>query len=402
MSQKTYDVGGIAYPRPFRIRRLGHFGFNLANLDAGLEFYGRTLGFRLSDETRLGKLLPGAGDGMEDDRLFFMTHNSDHHAFLLAHRSLGAMFGDDAGSKDITLSQITWQVGTLEEVVNAAGYFNEGRAEIRRSGRDMPGSNWHVYVRDPDGHTVELYYGMEQVGVSGRSKPTEMYYRRFMETPPLPQMSDFTEAAEAKAKGVDLGAGYELRELATGESHDVGGVLLPRPFKVTKIGPMAIFVDDVAASEAFYRDVMGFTVTERVEWRGLACVFMRHGVEHHSLKLYPRALRAELGLSAHSTCASIGMQVGSYRQLKDAVAWLKARGHRFVDLPAELNPGIDYCAHLLDPEGHCIQLFYYMENVGWDGRPRPRGERRAVGADWPATLPPLSDTYADQTFQGPL
>ena len=170
---KPYDVGGVLYPRPFRIRRLGHFGFNLNRLDEGLAFYGGLLGFQLTDETSLGKLMSGAAPAMEDDRLFFMTHNTDHHSFLLAHRSLGAMFGDDAGSKDITLSQITWQVGSLEEVVKAAGYFSEGAAEIRRIGRDMPGSNWHVYVRDPDGHTVELYYGMEQVGLLGlRPAPT--------------------------------------------------------------------------------------------------------------------------------------------------------------------------------------------------------------------------------------
>ena len=28
--------------------------------------------------------------------------------------------------------------------------------------------------------------------------------------------------------------------------------------------------------------------------------------------------------------------------------------------------------------------------------------RRKVNGEWPATLEPLSDTYADQTFQGPL
>lgn len=402
MSQTMYDVGGIRYPRPFRIRRLGHFGFNLANLDAGLDFYGRQLGFRLTDEMTLGKLLPEAAAGMEDDRLFFMTHNTDHHSFLLAHRSLGAMFGDDAGSKDITLSQITWQVGTLEEVVRAAEYFGQGNAEIRRSGRDMPGSNWHVYVRDPDGHTVELYYGIEQIGLLGRSKPFEMYYRRFDQTPPLPQMSDFTEAAEAAGRGVNVLSGYAMRELLEGGDCDVGGVKLPRPFKVTKIGPVGLFVNDVAVSEAFYRDVMGFTVTETIQWRGQRCVFMRHGNEHHSIKLYPRAIRAELGLSEHTSCVSMGMQVGSYRQLCDAVAWFRGKGARFIDLPAELHPGIDYCAHVQDPEGHCLQLYYYMEQVGWDGRPRPASQRRPVQTPWPEALDPLSDTYVDQVFQGPL
>ena len=403
MRNETYEVGGITYPRPFRIRRLGHFGFNLGNLDQGLDFYGRQLGFRLTDETSLGRLLPGAASDMEDDRLFFMTHNTDHHSFLLAHKSLGAMFGDDAGAKDITLSQITWQVGTLEEVVRAVEYFDQGGVEIRRSGRDMPGSNWHVYVRDPDGHTVELYYGIEQIGLLGRSKPFDMYYRRFNETAPLPQMSDLTETAEAKARGIDVLSGYAMRDLGVGGSqYDVGGVLLPRPFKVCKIGPVGLFVADVAVSEAFYRDTMGFVVTETVDWHGQRCVFMRHGNEHHSLKLLPRALRAELGLSEHTSCASMGLQVGTYRQLRDAVKWFEHQGARMITLPPELSPGIDYAAHVLDPEGHCLQLFYYMEQVGWDGRPRPAAQRRRVASPWPEVLDPLSDTYVDQVFQGPL
>ena len=73
---KPYDVGGVLYPRPFRIRRLGHFGFNLNRLDEGLAFYGGLLGFQLTDETSLGKLTSGAAPAMEDDRLFFMTHNT--------------------------------------------------------------------------------------------------------------------------------------------------------------------------------------------------------------------------------------------------------------------------------------------------------------------------------------
>lgn len=402
MNMQTYDVGGVRYPRPFCVRRLGHFGFNLESLDAGLDFYGRLLGFRLTDEVRLGDLIPEMGKDMKDDRVYFMTYNTDHHAFLLAHRSLGALFGDDAASKDVTLSQLTWQVGTLEEVVNAVAYFDASKVEIRRSGRDMPGSNWHVYVRDPDGHTVELYYGMEQVGLNGRSKPKGMYYRRFMDTPPLPQMSDLDEAAEAAAQGVDLSLGYQIRDLGEGSDHDVGGVMLPRPFKITKNGPAGIFVADVASSVAFYCDTMGFRVTERVEWKGHECVFLRHGNEHHSLKLYPRAARAQLGLSEHTSCVSIGLQVGTYRQLRDAVSWLKEQGARFVELPSELNPGIDYCAHVLDPDGHCLQLYYYMEQVGWDGKARPTSQRRVITSPWPETLDALEDTYVDQVFQGPL
>ena len=82
--------------------------------------------------------------------------------------------------------------------------------------------------------------------------------------------------------------------------------------------------------------------------------------------------------------------------------WFERQGARLITLPPELYPGIDYAAHLLDPEGHCLQLFYYMEQVAWDGRPRPATQRRSVASPWPEVLDPLSVTYVDQVFQGPL
>ena len=365
----TYNVGGVQYPRPFKIRRLGHFGFNVADLEKGLDFYARLLGFRITDTRDFSKV-PGREEmakRMQDPRIVFMSHNSDHHAFLLAHKSLGAIFGDDAVSRDVTVNQITWQVGTMEEVFAAADYFRERQVEIRRVGRDMPGSNWHTYIRDPDGHTVELYYGMEQIGWDGRSKPESMYYRAFRETPGLPQISEAQEVREAIAKGIDINAGNVVHD-DTGEEHVVAGVRLPRPFKVTNIGPMSLFVADVGASEAFYTETMGFVRTESATWKGHRCVFLRNGSEHHSLSLLPKALRAELGLNPETSCASMGVEVGSYQQLRDAVAFLKRQGVRFTDaIPAELYPGVDYAAHILDPAGHCLMLYYYMERIGWDG-----------------------------------
>jgi catechol 2,3-dioxygenase-like lactoylglutathione lyase family enzyme len=402
--QSSYDIGGVRYPQPFKIRRLGHFGFNVPDLEAGIDFYARLLGFRITDTRDFSKI-PGREEmarRMQDPRIVFMSHNSDHHAFLLAHKSLGAIFGDDAVSKDVTVNQITWQVGTLDEVFTAADYFRDRQVEIRRVGRDMPGSNWHTYIRDPDGHTVELYYGMEQIGWDGRSKPEAMYYRAFRERPDLPQISEEQEVRDAIAKGIDIHGGNVIRDRSQ-EEYIVAGVRLPRPFKITNIGPMGLFVADVGASEAFYTETMGFARTEVVNYKGHRCVFLRNGGEHHSLALFPKALRAELGLNPDTSVATMGLQVGSYRQLKDALAFLKKNGVRFTEaVPAELYPGVDYAAHIVDPAGHCLMLYYYMERVGWDGRPRPAAERRRVGKDWPDSLEPMSDTYADPAFMGPL
>ncbi len=400
-SEDAYNVGGVVYPRPFKIRRLGHFGFNVNDLAKGEDFYGRLLGFRVTDDLDI-RSLGTQFDNLEDGRVLFMTHNGDHHAFLLAHRSLGAIFGDDAESPDVTLNQITWQVNTLEEVVNAVDYFNKKDVTLRRMGRDMPGSNWHVYVRDPDGHTIELYYGMEQVGWDGLSKPTELYYRRFNETPPLPQISEKTEVEEAAQSGIDVYSGFRRKDLGAGD-HVVGAVRLPRPFKITRIGPVKIFVADIDVSEAFYTETLGFKRTEEVIYKGHRCVFLRAGTEHHSVALLPKALRDVLGVSAHSSCASVGLELGSYDQLRRAVEFLKQEGVRFTDaMPPELSPGVDYTAHILDHDGHCLQLYYYMEQIGWDGQPRPAHLRRQVSQPWPETLEPMSDTYADPSFMGPL
>src|SRR5205814_10293211 len=52
------QVGGVIMRRPFRIRRLGHFGVNVANPQKSKEFYCRLLGFRISDPLDFGPPLP--------------------------------------------------------------------------------------------------------------------------------------------------------------------------------------------------------------------------------------------------------------------------------------------------------------------------------------------------------
>jgi catechol 2,3-dioxygenase-like lactoylglutathione lyase family enzyme len=214
-------------------------------------------------------------------------------------------------------------------------------------------------------------------------------------------MSEEAEVQEALQKGIDIYSGYR-DEPNLPAPYEVEGVMLPRPFAITKIGPVALFVRDLPAALEFYVEHLGFKVTEEGAYRGYRLVFLRHGAEHHSLALFPRELRDELGCSPHTTSASFGIEVGSYSQLRHAVAFLKEHGVTFKELPAELHPGIDYAAYAQDPDGHLIQLYYYMEQLGWEGRPRPTELRRRVSGPWPETLEPLSDTYMDQVYQGPL
>ena len=69
MTSNKYNVGGILLNQPFKIRRLGHFGFNVTNLAECTHFYTDLIGFKISDA--------GAQGG------YFMRFGNDHHAFAM-------------------------------------------------------------------------------------------------------------------------------------------------------------------------------------------------------------------------------------------------------------------------------------------------------------------------------
>lgn len=178
---------------------------------------------------------------------------------------------------------------------------------------------------------------------------------------------------------------------------------MPRPFKIVRLGPVYLFTENIDAAAGFYRDTLGFTLTEAAEWRGERALFLRCNTEHHSLALLPLKLREPLGLSAHSKCAALGLQLANYRQLRAAVRFFRDHGVAVSEsIPAELHPGIEYSATVRDPDGHTLQLYYAMEQVGWDGKPRPKELRRARAlADWPESLEGDANAYLGEPFLGP-
>jgi catechol 2,3-dioxygenase-like lactoylglutathione lyase family enzyme len=402
-SQTKFNVGGVLLNQPFKIRRLGHFGFNLSNMEAGVHFYVDLLGFRISDVMDYSRRAkdPAQVAGLGDPNGYFTRYGTDHHAMVLFPKRVRDALGRSE-QPGITVNQITWQVGSLAEVGSAIRWFNERGIKQQRSGRDMPGSNWHTYLYDPDGQSNELYYGIEQIGWNGHSKPRAMYDRGFDKPPELPQMSEFAEVEEARAKGVDIFSGYRHIDKLP-PTYDVDGVLLPRPFKIVRLGPVYLFTEDFDKAVEFYRDTLGFTLTEDVTWRGERCLFLRANTEHHSVALLPLNLREPLSLSPHSKCAAFGLQLANYRQLRDAVKFFRDNGVEVTEsLPHELHPGIEYSATVRDPDGHTIQLYYAMEQIGWDGKARPKDSRvpRKL-SEWPETLEHDANAYLGEAFSGP-
>jgi catechol-2,3-dioxygenase len=388
-----YNVGGIALDRPFKIRRLGHFGFNAVNLEASRRFYFDLLGFFVTEPA-------GAG--------YFGRHAGDHHSFALFEKKKfneRQYAGDNAKHfrEENDINQITWQVQSVTEMAEATKYFHDLGVEVMREGRaGGGGSQYHLYVWAPDEQIFELYYGIEQISWNGYARPVAMRHGNAV-APTEPQLPEYELVSRDMKNGISVLDGRRwVSEMPL--KYNVDGVLLPQPFKITRVGPVKLFVDDYEKLTRWHMDVLGFTLTEEIKWQGERGAFLRCDNEHHSLGIFPKSWRKKLGLSDKTSNMSFGLQLANYQQLKNAVKFLRDNGVRVETdiIPPELHAGIDYAAYAFDPDGHCIELYYYMEQLGWDGKPRPKELRRKVDPNrWPETLDPLSDTFTGEPFIGP-
>ncbi|NIB40829.1 extradiol dioxygenase [Pseudomaricurvus alkylphenolicus] len=403
-----FDVGGVSLPRPFKVRRLGHFGFNVSDVDKSLDFYCGLLGFMISDDIDFAEPgrypNPEVFEGVGSTIGAFLRHGTDHHSFaIFPRKALDAMSGGEVEA-DNSINQVTWQLNSMDEVFRGNQWLAEQGYFIPRIGRDTPGSNWHTYPVGPEGVLNELYCGMEQIGWQGKSKPADMYHS-FTSPPELPHIPEYQEVQGDEEKGRDSSEGYRHRERRE-TAFDVDGILLPQPFKIVRVGPVRLFVHNMAETLDYYQNTLGLTLTESIDFEGHSCHFLRANTEHHSIALYPIELRERLGLNPLSRTLSFGVQLANYRQLRDAVDFLESEGATVIYLPAELSAGIDYSAFVLDPDGHAIELYCYMEQIGWNGEPRPQEQRRLISGvvpknQWPQTLEPVSDEFHGEPFLGP-
>lgn len=147
---------------PFRVAKLGHAVLMVADLARSLEFYTRVLGFKVSD-VYPPTMVPGG--------MVFLRFNADHHGVALVGRSGEAAVGSPAGARD--LHHLAFEVATLDEVLRARDHLERHGVAIDFEGRRRAGAQIAVEFRDPDGHRLEIYWGLDQVPWNGASRPPE-------------------------------------------------------------------------------------------------------------------------------------------------------------------------------------------------------------------------------------
>ena len=141
---------------PFELTKLGHVVLNCSDPLRSARFYTEILGFEISD------VYP---DSMMPGGMVFMRFNEDHHGIAL----VGSM---DGPSPNVELNHLAFEVASLDEVILARNHLKQHGVAVDFEGRRRAGVQIAVEFRDPDGHRLEIYWGLDRVKADGYIRPS--------------------------------------------------------------------------------------------------------------------------------------------------------------------------------------------------------------------------------------
>jgi catechol 2,3-dioxygenase len=144
---------------PFRIGKIGHVALFVKDVERSARFYNEILGFEISDVY---------DDAMMPGGAVFLRCNPDHHGIALFQAAQEQNPG--AG-----LHHMAFAVGTLDEVVRVREHLRRNDVRVHFEGRRRAGVQLAVEFKDPDGHNLEIYWGIDQVGTDGKARPAEQW-----------------------------------------------------------------------------------------------------------------------------------------------------------------------------------------------------------------------------------
>jgi catechol 2,3-dioxygenase len=134
----------------------------------------------------------------------------------------------------------------------------------------------------------------------------------------------------------------------------------------THIGHVHLKVGDLERSLAFYRDILGFAVTE---WYGDSAVFLSAGGYHHHIGLNTWYSKDGPPAPVHST--GLFHTAILYPERKDLAVALQRLIKSGYPLTGASDHGVSQALYMDDPDGNGVELY-------WD-RPREAWPRDANG-----------------------
>ena len=144
---------------PFQLGKIGHVALYVADVQASAKFYTDVLGFEVSD-TYKDDMMPGGA--------VFLRCNPDHHGIALFKATRPRQAGEG-------LHHMAFEVPTLDDVLRARAHLRQHNVLIDFDGRRRAGVQIAVEFRDPDGHRLEIYWGIDQIAPGEAARPAEQW-----------------------------------------------------------------------------------------------------------------------------------------------------------------------------------------------------------------------------------
>jgi catechol 2,3-dioxygenase len=143
------------------------------------------------------------------------------------------------------------------------------------------------------------------------------------------------------------------------------------------IGHIGLIARDLERFVSFYERVLGLQVSDRMPYPEdspfYEGVWLRCNSEHHVISVFglrepsngPSAARAGRHGLHH-----LAFEMASFEDLKRAARYVRENGIPLQGMRTG-GPGVQLRLYLWDPEDNIVELYWAMDQVGWDGRTRP-------------------------------
>jgi catechol 2,3-dioxygenase len=137
------------------------------DLDRAVDFYTDVLGMRLTE--RFQYPVEEVGHGTTVAAGAFIRCSATHHVMSLFQLKDGLLPEDapDGSSIGIGLHHIAFELGSPAELLAKYREVRDAGVAIVNCRKGGPGNQPRFYIRDPDGHLLEFYWGIDEIGWDG-------------------------------------------------------------------------------------------------------------------------------------------------------------------------------------------------------------------------------------------
>jgi catechol 2,3-dioxygenase len=147
------------------------------------------------------------------------------------------------------------------------------------------------------------------------------------------------------------------------------------------IGHVGLIARDLERFVSFYEQVLGLRVSDRMPFPDESPfyegVWLRCNSDHHVLSVFGLRTPCGDGVGLPSAARAgrpglhhLGFEMASFEDLKRAACYVRSNEIPLQGMRTG-GPGVQLRLYFWDPEDNIVELYWAMDQVGWDGSTRP-------------------------------